>query len=536
MNRFRERFRSPFRSLSFGTLFPGCCAGGAILIAVLFRVSPICSGLPYIDYIDEGYVLHQSIDLLNHRTLDTRWYGYPSFPAYLTAAGLLAYAPIYHVVHGHGFDEDLPKDRDIHTPAGDNYDLISPPALIVAGRSAAISLSVLTVLLAGALARKLAGDRAGGLALILVATCPALVSRGSNVIVDTFATFFALWSLYFCAALVQSPAVVEGRMKWLATGAGAAAGFAFASKYTVAVVFAAVVFIIATLPAGRSLRFRLLALAGAGLCLTTALTAPAVFWRSAAVFREVATTAHNYTIMTSTPGYFGQAVSRSELGWPLFIAGSLGLLLMLRSSSDRPLALGWMVFGILLLGLFIAKPFQPFRNLLPLVPPFCIAAALALDRLLQWCDHKKGAAFWKSSVALAIAAIVTSAGFSSFGWLQKRISHRDSRIKAIDWLCEHVRKDDRVLAIAELAFLPRELDRIGARVRVAPWSEALTFLPQKEFDYLVSGAFKPRSATSSLTPRAKFGKVPTPMPPYLWRSNDERILVFARPALANAPP
>ncbi len=533
MNRLRER--SPFRSPNLASLIPRFCSAGAILIAVLLRVSPIGSGLPYIDYIDEGYVLHQAIDLLNHRTLDTRWYGYPSLPAYLTAAALIAYSPVYHLRHGHGWREDLPPDRDLHTPAGDNYDLISPPALIVAGRCGAIFLSVMTVVLAGSFACKLAGNRAGRLSLILVATCPALVSRASNVIVDTFATFFALWSLYFCSSLVKEPAAAEGRLKRQAAGAGAAAGLAFASKYTAAVVFAAVALTIITRPVSRNFRLRLLAWATAGFCLAAALMAPAVVFHSVAVIREVAATAHNYTIMTSTPGYFGQAVARSELGWPLVIFGCLGLLLMLRSEIDRPVALGWIVFGILLIGLFIAKPFQPFRNLLPLVPPLCLAAALALDQLLRWAAGRKRAAFWNSVVGLVIGAIVLSAGFSSFTWVRKRISHRDSRIRAVDWLQERVRKSDRVLAIAELALLPSELERIGASVQVAHWSDALALLQGKEFDYLISGSFKPRSATSALTPRARFGKAPTPMPPYLWRSNDERILIFSRPTV-DAPP
>ena len=161
MNRLRERIRPQFRSLAFSKRLPIFCWGGAILIAVLLRAPTICSGLPYIDYIDEGYVLHQSIDLLNYRSLDTRWYGYPSLPAYLTAAALIAYSPVYRLVHGHGFREDLPHDRDIHTAKGDSYDLISPPALIVAGRFAAIFLSVMTVALAGKLACTLAGDRPG---------------------------------------------------------------------------------------------------------------------------------------------------------------------------------------------------------------------------------------------------------------------------------------------------------------------------------------------------------------------------------------
>lgn len=529
MNRLRERIRRPFRSPAFPKLLRRFCWAGAILIAVLLRAPTICSGLPYIDYIDEGYVLHQSIDLLNHRSLDTRWYGYPSLPAYLTAASLIAYSPIYHLVHGHGFREDLPRDRDIHTTKGDNYDLISPPALIVAGRLAAIFLSIMTVVLAGKLASMLAGDRVGYLSLILAATCPALAGRASNVIVDTFATFFALCSLYFCGCLVKESAFANGRMNRSAACAGVAAGLAFASKYTVAVVFAAVAFTLVTLPVSRICRLRLLGLASGGFCLAAALLAPAVVFHSGAVFREVATTAHSYTIMTSVPGYFGQAVFPHELGWPLVIIGCIGLLLMLRSETDRPVALGWIIFGLILIGLFIAKPFQPFRNLLPLVPSFCIAAAFALDRFLRWADRSRRAACWHPVVALAIGAIIIYAAVSSFQPMRKRLTHRDSRVRAIDWLQERVGKGDRVLVFAELNLLPSELDRIGAPVQVAPRSDALDLLERKEFNYLISGAFTPRFAISSFTERASFGAVATPLEPYMWRTNDERILIFARP-------
>jgi len=529
VNRLRERIRRQFRSLAFSKQLHLFCWAGAILIAVLLRAPTICSGLPYIDYIDEGYVLHQSIDLLNYRSLDTRWYGYPSLPAYLTAGALIAYSPVYRLMHGHGFREDLPHDRDIHTAKGDSYDLISPPALIVAGRFAAIFLSVMTVALAGKLACTLAGDRIGGLSLILVATCPALTSRASNVMVDTFATFFALWSLYFCGGLVKESALGNARMNRRAACAGAAAGLAFASKYTVAVVFAAVAFTLITMPVSRTRRLRLLGLASGGFCLTAALLAPAVVFHSWAVVREVATTAHSYTIMTSAPGYFGQAVFRNELGWPLVVVGCVGLLLMLRSETDRPVALGWIVFGLVLVGLFITKPFQPFRNLLPLVPPFCIAAAFAFDQLLRWAARSGRAALWQPIAALVIGAIIVTLAFSSFEPMRKRISHRDSRVRAVDWLQERVRKGDRVLVIAELSLLPSELDRIGASVQVVQWSDALDLLQRKEFDYLISGSFTPRSATSPFTARASFGAVATPLEPYMWRTNDERIHIFSRP-------
>ncbi len=528
MNRLREQFRAQFCSSTFPQLLPRFCWAGAILIAVLLRAPTICSGLPYIDYIDEGHVLHQSINLLNHRSLDTKWYYYPSLPAYLTAAALIAYSPVYRLVHGHGFRKDLPRDRDIHTSKGDNYDLISPPALIVAGRFVAILLSVGTVVLAGRIAGTLAGDRVERLSLILVATCPALASRASNIIVDTFATFFALWSLFFCACLVKEPAMGDGRMSRQAAYAGAAAGLAFASKYTVAVVFAAVAFTLITLPVSKTFRLRLLGLASGGFCFTAALMAPATVSNSAAVFQALLALAHAYTTMTSVPGYFGQAVSNYELGWPLMIVGCLGLVLMLRSEIDRPVALGWILFGVILLGLFIGKPFQPFRNLLPLVPPLCIAGAFAFHQLLGWSGRSGQAALWNPVVALVIGAIVINAGFSSFEPLRHRILHRDSRIQAVDWLQARVRKTDRVLAIAELGLLPSELSRIGASVQVAPSSKALALLQREEFNYLISGFSTPRPATSSFQPRASFGGVVTPTEPYIWRTNDEWIRIFSR--------
>src|SRR5438105_8428326 len=153
-----------------------CCCIAVVVVAASLRLPGIWAGLPYSDYIDEGYVFHQAIEVLNNRSYDTRWYGYPSLPAYLTAATLIAYSPIYRLTHGHGFRKDLPREANIHTPYGDNYDLISPPALIVAGRFVTVTLSIGIVILAGVIAASLAGRGIGLLSMGLAATCPALVS------------------------------------------------------------------------------------------------------------------------------------------------------------------------------------------------------------------------------------------------------------------------------------------------------------------------------------------------------------------------
>jgi len=509
----------------------------SLALATAVRFGPIASGLPYIDYVDEGYALHQAIDLLNKRTFDTGWYGYPSLPPYLTAGALLAEGPIYRRVHGHSFRKDLPMAERGGPSQRDNYDLIAPPELIVAGRFVIAALSIGTVLLAGAIAARLGGKTAGLIAVLFTALCPALVARGSNVIVDTFATFFALLALCFCERMRSDASSNVAN----AVAAGLAAGLAFASKYTAAAVFIAVLAAIFALPVARSSRARFGLLASVGLLIGVAMGAPATIFNLPGVLRDIAVTAANYGIINSVPGYFGQAVSASELGWPLAVAGSAGIGFMLRHKTTRSTAVGWILFAALLLAVFVGRPFQAFRNLLPLVPLFCIAAAITFSQLIYWAG--RGAHRWlryAATIAL-IGGCLFSIGFSSFRHVQRRMAHRDTRILAIDWLQQHARKDERILGIRELAILPAEWKRIAGKVTVVSWREAADLLEREQFDCVVTGEFNLRylpdadrlsaylarwkEKAASLPVQADFGVVVTPVVPYLWRTNDERILI-----------
>ena len=510
----------------------------ALALAAALRFFPIPSSLPYIDYVDEGYALHQAIDLLNQRTFDPGWYGYPSLPAYLTAAALIVEGPIYRQMHGHSFRKDLPVADPGGPSQRDNYDLISPPALIVAGRFVAAALSIATVLLSGLIATRMSGKAAGLIALLLTAVCPALVSRGANVIVDTFATFFALLALYFCERMRSS--ALSNLMN--AAMAGVTAGLAFASKYTAGAVFVAVLTMIFTLPAARSSRAQLGLLASAGLLLGIFAGAPATFFNFAGVMRDIAVTSANYRIITSTPGYFGQAVSTSELGWPLAIVGCAGIALLFRQKATRSIALGWVLFAALLLAVFVGRPFQAFRNLLPLVPPLCIAAAIAFSQLIDWARARTESRMRFATAITVIALCLVSLGFSSVQHVHRRMAHRDTRVQAIDWLQRHATKGERILGLRELAILPAEWKRVGAIVTVVPWLEASDLLEREQFDYLVTGDLDLRYApdpggasaalarwkekTAPLPVQADFGVVVTPVAPYIWRTNDERIFIL----------
>lgn len=509
-----------------------------LLVAALLRLAPIGGSLPYIDYVDEGYPLQQAIHILNRRTLDTGWYGYPSLPAYLTAAAFMAWNPVYRNVHGHSFRNDLPREADPRMTAGYNYDLIAPPELIVAGRLVAVALSIGTVALAGAIAFKMRGRLAGLLAMLIAGVCPALVLRGSNLITDTFATFFVLLTLSLCEQLRLNKA----RIAALAGTAGLAAGLAFASKYTAGAVFVPVLAGIWMLPKTKRVRLRLVVGATAGLFLGILAGAPATIFHWRSVVRDVAVLAGNYRIIDSKPGYFGQAVAGLELGWFVALAGCVGLVLMLRQKSTRPAVVGWCLLAATLLAPLLGKPFQPFRNVLPLVPLFCIAAAIAFAALINWARLESHSTLRGPATIVLVGAAVISTGLGSLRPLQHRMTHRDSRLQAIDWLQHQTTGRQRVLGVRELAILPAEWKRLTAATTVVSWCEALELLEREQFDFVVTGDFDPRhlpdpSAASvclarwkekqaALTATAEFGSGPAFIVPYLWHTNDERVVIL----------
>jgi Dolichyl-phosphate-mannose-protein mannosyltransferase len=517
------------------------CWGAILAVAVLFRILPIRSGLPYSDYIDEGHVLHQTIDAFNNRNLDVFWYGLPPLPAYCAGAALLSYGPLYRHFHGHRFQDDLPREPGPTTTI--NYDFIAPVELIMAGRVATACLSIATVILAGVFAARLANGRAGLLAMLLVAVCPALVTRSSIVIVDTFATFFVLAALSVCARILEGAKPV-----WRHVGfAGLATGFAFASKYPAAAVGLAVIAAIWMLPARWSHRLLLLFPAAGGFVLGVLLGSPMTFLKPVTVWRDILANLRDYSWIPWSQGYFAQAISTVELGVPLLLVGTAGLILMLRQKRTRPVVLGWICFAALLMASFMGKSFRPFRSFLPLVPPLCIAAAIAFSYLIDWA--RRGARAWLR-VAITIVLIsgcVGSLAFSSFQQVQQRVAHQDSRIQAIDWLQQHAAKGETVLCISELSILPSEWKRIGLTPTVVPWFEAADLLERQQFDYVMTGEFDLRFATdpagwaayqdrwkakvSPLAIQADFGRVATPVVLYLWRTADERILILK----GNAP-
>lgn len=507
-------------------------------LAAFLRFAPIGSHLPYIDYVDEGHVLHPAIGILQAKTFDSSVYTYPPLTSYLTIAAIKAYSPIYRLIHHHKISQDFPADRDFHTSLGDNYDLITPPEIIWLGRLVVACLSVGTVILSGAIARRLGGARAGQFAMLFTALCPALVSRGAIVSLDTTATFFVAAALYFCQRMRTSGEGSENTAWRWAAAAGIASGFAFGGKFTAGAVFVAVLVTIAFLPHPRRSRALFALIAGAGLFAGIFCSVPGAVLHPSGIAREISGISRFYQTIHSEAGYWSTAFLAGEVGVPLMIAGLAGIIWMLWNAPTRRTALSWIAFGLLLLSAIVSSSFQPFRNVLPLVPPLCVAAALLLGRI------RLASASW--IVPVVVVVIGLSLGWSSAVYCRDRMSHIDARVRAIDWLQQHASKEEKVLGIRELAILPAEWKRIAGNLTVVSWSDAADLLEREQFDYVVTGEFDLRylpdadrwsaylarwkERTAPLPVQASFGAVATPIVPYFWRTNDERILILRKKA------
>ena len=514
-----------------------------VAVAAVVRLGPITSGLPYIDYVDEGHVLHPAIGILKSKSFDSSVYTYPPLTSYLTIAAIKAYAPFYRISHHHELWKDLPADQDFHTELGERYDLVTPPEIIWLGRLVVACLSVGTVIVAGALAKLLGGSRAGLLAMLFTALCPALVSRGSILVLDTTAAFFVVASLYFCQRLRLLAGSNRPAMWRQAAFAGVAAGLAFGGKFTAGAVFAAVLVTILTLLLTAKFKALLLVIAGAGLFAGIFCGVPGAVLHPEKIIGEIRYIAKFYQTIQAEQGYWSAALSGGEIGLPLLVTGLAGIVWMFWNVSTRTVAVSWIVFALLLVSALVSSRFQPFRNLLALIPPLCIAAALLCYRLSEYLARRDRRPTWSPWLIPALILLIgASLAWPSALHLQARTRHVDARIRAIDWLQQHATKEETVLGIRELEILPAEWKRIAARSVVVPWFEALDLLQRQRFDYVVTGEFDLRYAkdpagwsayrdrwkekVAPMPVQADFGQVVTPVVPYLWRTADERILIL----------
>lgn len=507
---------------------------GILGLAFVLRVIPLWSCLPYLSYTDEGHVLHPVMTILKTESWDPGWYRYPSLPIYAVAAAATAARPPYHLVHGRSLLDAIP-DEAFKPKEDRTYDLIAPSELILAGRVLTLLFSLGIVAATCVLGVRAGGPAAGLWGALLAAVAPSLVIRSAIVLVDPFSACLTTIALVFADRLRTE----AERPTRLALLAGAVSGLAFTAKYTAAAVALAVAAAIAIRESSARERLRLLALSGAGFVGAALAAMPALALRTRSVLWALRSEKSSYWQAETPEGYVRTGLRFFELGIPFVLVAIAGLVLLAARKESRRATIPWLAFAGPLLALLLIPRFQPFRNVLPLVPLLCVGAGASIAAVIaairdRWPIAK--AAVWTSAVAL-----VVSLGAESLSLQKESAGRVDARVRAVDWLARETRRGERVLLVGELTILPSEIHRIPATVEVQPWSDASTVLESKVWNWIVTtelslkGSEEPqlnralerwRSWRSGKSPAAEFGGDAIPRFPSFWRGNYAHVLIY----------
>ena len=439
-------------------------AAALAALALAVRLPNLRAAYPYINYVDEGHILHRVTLMLRERTWDPGWYYYPPLPSYTVAAAAVLVSPLYALSVGHSLADDLSPSPPF------TYDRIEPGALVLVGRSVCLALSLLIVLQCALLARRLGGETAAWIAAAASALLPALAVRGTLVSVDGFVTVFVLLALDLADRARRAPG--PGRLVWLA---GAAAGLAASSKYPAGLVGLGVVASLAA--ATWTWRARLRAMVTAALAAIVALlvTMPPLTLRTTQVVAHLRTESQLYA--SQRVGLYWEQILRRaewdlpysgpEIGWVFLFLTAAGLAVALATRRHRVAVAPWLVYAAFTIALLAMHPgFRAFRNLLPLSALATVLVGLLGDWLASRVGHVR-----------AVTALGTLMLAALFLWPllrhgRERARFADSRAEAVDWLASRG-ANQPVLVMHELAVLPSELARLGRKMRQVGWTSPL---------------------------------------------------------------
>ena len=501
----------------------------ALLVAFAVRVAPIAAGKPYIAYVDEGNFLHPVVRILRDGGWDPRSYDYPQFPRIAVAAAMRTYAQFYLVIHGQPL-------KWAYSPEPEVYDVLEPFDLLVIARIMSMLASIGIVVLTGVLAHRRGGAYAGAAAVSLAAVTPALAVRGAFAMVDPYAALFVVACLITTDASRTLPR--PGLLSFLA---GFFSGCAFASKYPAAIVIVGfgITTVLQLIPWRE--RVRRCALAAAGLLAGSACAMPAIIAHPGDVYNAIHGQAVAYSASQS-PNLWQQAVKRAE--WDVPYSGSelgavylglavVGFGLALFDRRWAPTVWGWLAFIATSLVLYGCQRFQPFRNLLPMVPLACVAVAFLYVRVRQHFARP----VWADSVGVVALLVFLAAPVVSYAW--ERMHVVDSRTEVIDWLVANTGPQDKLLVLRELGFVNSELARLPSPATVQWWRDAQQAIAESPPRYVIAGILMQDAtapidiaAESSIEAeyvlRSRIGTEPTLPSPLWWRGNREIIYIFER--------
>jgi 4-amino-4-deoxy-L-arabinose transferase-like glycosyltransferase len=408
--------------------------------AAVLRFWALGHGLPHSPSVDEPEIVERALNMMRSGSLSPHpFYDYPTLYMYVQLA---AYIVRFVIGAMGGVWSSLAE--------------IDPAAFYVWGRGVSALVGTATVLLVFQAGMRW-GARHALLAAGLLAVLPLHVQSSHYVLADAPATFFITLALVLTLAAHERGTVAS--FAW----AGAAAGFAAATKYNGAI--ALLMPLLACAMTSRTQPSRL-------SCATAAVGA------SAAAFLIGAP----YTVL-DLPGFlngFGRLANHYQVGanpyetpwityvkhllihfgYPAALLAVAGFCLAVVRIVKGPGRVRWAVLLVMPVMQFYMISRQQIvfaRYLLPMVPMLCLLAATAVVSgvsLLRRYEIPRAPR--AALIAALTAAALARPAYTSISF-DRLISQRDTAAAAYDWIEHNIPKGSSVVVESRKLLLPPQV-------------------------------------------------------------------------------
>jgi len=311
--------------------------------------------------------------------------------------------------------------------------------ITVVGRVLSVLADISTIMLVFLLGRRIYSDKTALLGAALVALSVSHIQLAHFSTFDVITTFFITLSVYGSVSIVQA----RGPAIWPTIWAGAAAGFAVASKFSaaplVAVLVAAQIIRAVRHSSGQqhvvsevirhSWPSVLLSIAVAGLAFFVTSPFAILDWpgylkqivEQGSMVRGQADLPFTRQYRNTTP-FLYQIAQQVQwgLGWLLGITAFAGfgwtlLRQIRRVKAEELVLLGWAVPYFALTGTFMVKF---MRYMLPLLPLFILMGSEMVLRVAAWAQRRSR----EETIGTSLLARLRAAGISLLSWAPALVS------------------------------------------------------------------------------------------------------------------
>ncbi len=408
----------------------GRTAGRVLLLLVAVAIGFHFFGLEHeadSRYFGDEGIYRQHAERINGGELFRPWFVYPHLLFYLDAVALWLAALFEPLT--------LALAKGVYGVTGGT----AVGTLVT--RSVTAACGALTVIPVFAVARRLAGTAAAGLAGAFIALSPLYLEVCHLNISDVPAAFFATLTVMQVSRLLERERLRDYVL------AGIWAGLAAGSKYPGGVVAVAIV--------APWLRWRLRegrfgwGLAGAAIAAAGAFVAstPSLVVFSDAVYdggggdilfgyRQYAREGWTGVVKDSNVFFYLEMLRRS-FGEPILLLGATGLATLGRAAGSR---LAWLLpFPAVYLALLLSMNMAVKRNLLPLLPMLAVILGAGVAGWLRWLARRPvGRPVLARAVLPALLIVCLALPAVKSSGLVVKLARPTTRDLAAAWMIEHL--------------------------------------------------------------------------------------------------